>query len=139
MLWFCSSHSHHLDQQNDDTDDTQSDDEALEAEIRALIENAGIGDDLSAGGTVLVTDQNADEVPSQIQNNEVNKRARKPVTAVISSPGYISVLKQAKEKKEAVEKKKKENREKRLTNAIENMKKAQTRIDKLKMQIINSK
>lgn len=90
----------------------------LDAEIRAMINEAGPGDDLELAES---------------------RKKRKPVTSIISSPGYIAVLKDAKEKKEAEEKKKKERRQKRLESAETKVKEAEMRLMKIQKQVADDK
>lgn len=108
----------------------------LIAEIREMIQSSGPGDDLLLG---TIDDDDVENENSGVDRNSMNfwffHGSSKPVTAVISSPGYISVLKKNKEKKEAEERKKRERRQQRLKNALTKAKEAQMRVNKLQKQV----
>lgn len=101
------------------------------AEIRAIMEETGADEVLSNSSTSTI------DINHNIEHSDDGQQNRKTVTAVISSEGYINVLKQKKEKKEAAEKKKKQNRARRLEAAISKMVQTQSAIDKLKKQVEN--
>lgn len=109
------------------------------AEIRKIVQTVEAGNDL-LDESLVASQENIGYFECSSQAEPVTNKAEfKRVTGVISSPGYIDFLKQAKEKKEAEERKKKDNREKRLANAIEKMKQAKSRMEKLQKQVDNDK
>lgn len=103
-----------------------------------MIQNTGSGDDLmvesSDGG-----EHEAQVIDSISIDTNNSQQKTKQVTAVISSQGYIDVLRKSKEKKEAEERKRKERRQLRLESALAKAKQAQMRVEKLQKQVENDK